>query len=60
MSSKTGRNEPCPCGSGRKYKSCCEGREGRRADRVTSWVTLGLIGLSLALVGGFLYSFVGS
>jgi len=23
----TGRNDPCPCGSGRKYKSCC----GRRA-----------------------------
>lgn len=20
---KTGRNEPCPCGSGRKYKMCC-------------------------------------
>lgn len=20
---KTGRNEPCPCGSGKKYKSCC-------------------------------------
>jgi len=19
----TGRNEPCPCGSGRKYKKCC-------------------------------------
>ena len=19
----TGRNEPCPCGSGRKYKNCC-------------------------------------
>ena len=19
----TGRNEPCPCGSGRKYKRCC-------------------------------------
>ena len=19
----TGRNEPCPCGSGQKYKSCC-------------------------------------
>ncbi|WP_369124261.1 SEC-C metal-binding domain-containing protein [uncultured Acetatifactor sp.] len=18
-----GRNEPCPCGSGRKYKNCC-------------------------------------
>lgn len=19
----TGRNDPCPCGSGRKYKKCC-------------------------------------
>jgi uncharacterized protein len=22
---KVGRNEPCPCGSGRKYKKCCGG-----------------------------------
>ena len=22
---KTGRNEPCPCGSGKKYKRCCGG-----------------------------------
>ena len=22
------RNDPCPCGSGRKYKRCCSGREG--------------------------------
>ena len=20
---KTGRNAPCPCGSGKKYKNCC-------------------------------------
>ncbi|MBI5193059.1 MAG: SEC-C domain-containing protein [Nitrospirae bacterium] len=20
---KPGRNEPCPCGSGKKYKRCC-------------------------------------
>ena len=20
---KTGRNQPCPCGSGKKYKKCC-------------------------------------
>ncbi|MCP4676284.1 MAG: hypothetical protein GY854_12390 [Deltaproteobacteria bacterium] len=20
---KVGRNDPCPCGSGRKYKKCC-------------------------------------
>ena len=25
---KTGRNDPCPCGSGKKYKKCC----GRRSD----------------------------
>ncbi len=23
ISSKTGRNDPCPCGSGKKYKHCC-------------------------------------
>jgi SEC-C motif len=23
MSSKTGRHEPCECGSGKKYKDCC-------------------------------------
>ncbi|MCK4727443.1 MAG: SEC-C domain-containing protein, partial [Desulfobacterales bacterium] len=20
---KVGRNQPCPCGSGKKYKKCC-------------------------------------
>jgi len=24
---KVGRNDPCPCGSGRKYKRCCLGKE---------------------------------
>ncbi len=24
---KIGRNEPCPCGSGKKYKRCCLGKE---------------------------------
>lgn len=23
---KIGRNEPCPCGSGKKFKKCCEGQ----------------------------------
>ncbi|EXI78844.1 MAG: tetratricopeptide repeat protein [Candidatus Accumulibacter appositus] len=34
---KPGRNDKCPCGSGRKYKSCCLGKEaaGAAADRVT-------------------------
>ncbi len=25
-SPKAGRNDPCPCGSGRKFKQCCEGK----------------------------------
>lgn len=27
---KIGRNDPCPCGSGKKYKKCC-GRKGAQA-----------------------------
>jgi len=23
MKAKVGRNDPCPCGSGKKYKKCC-------------------------------------
>lgn len=25
---KIGRNDPCPCGSGKKYKKCCLGKDG--------------------------------
>lgn len=25
---KVGRNEPCPCGSGKKYKKCCALKDG--------------------------------
>ena len=28
VEAKVGRNDPCPCGSGRKYKKCC-GKPGR-------------------------------
>ncbi len=24
---KTGRNDPCPCGSGQKYKRCCAAKD---------------------------------
>ena len=42
-----GRNDPCPCGSGIKYKYCCEGK--------TAWhentVLLGVGVVALLLVG---------
>lgn len=27
MENKPGRNDPCPCGSGKKYKQCCINKE---------------------------------
>ena len=27
MTAKTGRNQPCPCGSGKKFKQCCLRKE---------------------------------
>ena len=38
MNDKTGRNDPCPCGSGKKYKKCCmnkdrlEAREEKKSE----------------------------
>jgi hypothetical protein len=31
MTGQVGRNEPCPCGSGRKYKNCCYRRDAQAA-----------------------------
>ncbi len=31
--SQIGRNDPCPCGSGRKYKKCCMGKAARTQAR---------------------------
>ncbi len=30
---KIGRNDPCPCGSGKKYKKCCLGKEEEKSFR---------------------------
>ncbi len=29
---KIGRNDPCPCGSGKKYKNCCLKKEIQTVD----------------------------
>ncbi|MBI4160980.1 MAG: SEC-C domain-containing protein [Acidobacteria bacterium] len=41
---KVGRNEPCPCGSGKKHKSCCQ-KKGTRTERewAVLWVVLGVL-----------------
>jgi hypothetical protein len=41
-----GRNAPCPCGSGKKYKRCCISKS--RKTSLGGWVTLSAVGLMLA------------
>lgn len=33
-SNKTGRNDPCPCGSGKKFKKCCLGKQRQNSDLI--------------------------
>lgn len=41
MTKKLGRNEPCPCGSGKKYKKCCLKNKKpatvERASKISTW-----------------------
>lgn len=48
---KVGRNEACPCGSGRKFKQCCESKAG--GSRMT---VLMIVVVAVALVAAFLAS----
>lgn len=47
---KIGRNEPCPCGSGNKYKHCCSSKEARETEQVTKTAIPLIFGVTL-LVG---------
>jgi hypothetical protein len=45
--SKAGRNEPCPCGSGKKFKRCCE---AKAAGSRTGTMVLLVVGALLAAI----------
>jgi hypothetical protein len=47
-----GRNEPCPCGSGKKYKQCCLLKSHRMS--WTSRVVISVIALML-IIGVFVF-----
>lgn len=49
MANKPKRNDPCHCGSGKKYKNCCFGKD---SSPLTS--KLGMVGLVAAIVLGLL------
>lgn len=44
---KAGRNDACPCGSGKKYKKCCELKEGTLRNRGNT-ALLVIVGLLMA------------
>ena len=52
-SPKVGRNEPCPCGSGRKYKQCCAQKQAAMS-RVTLYTVVGVV---VAMAAVLVYSF---
>jgi len=35
-----GRNDPCPCGSGKKYKKCCLPREAEAVVVESGWLRM--------------------
>jgi hypothetical protein len=45
MSVRIGRNDPCTCGSGKKYKHCCALKGDRLS--VVNWLWLTVIALML-------------
>ena len=46
MTAAVGRNSPCPCGSGKKYKRCCALKPARGAG-ARSWLLVAAIALML-------------
>ena len=53
---KANRNDPCPCGSGKKYKNCHEGRGESRSKMTVAIVAL--VVLAGLVIGGM--TFMGS
>ena len=46
-----GRNTPCPCGSGKKYKHCCALKESHARSQRSLWTGILVV---LVLLGGLL------
>jgi len=51
---KVGRNERCPCGSGRKYKNCCAGKKSGMSP--ASWAAVVCLAVAAAFLLFFLFN----
>ena len=50
---KVGRNDLCPCGSGRKYKQCC----ANKAEHISRFGLYMLIAVLVAMAAVLVYAF---
>jgi hypothetical protein len=50
---KAGRNDACPCGSGKKFKKCCGARQERRSLVATAAAIMVAAIVLAAVVYGF-------
>jgi hypothetical protein len=50
---KVGRNDPCPCGSGKKYKQCHEAK----ARSLSPWQRVGVGALLAIVIVGLVLAF---
>ena len=50
---KVGRNDPCPCGSGRKHKQCC----ARTQEQMSKVSLLAIVGVIVAVAAVLVYNF---
>jgi len=53
MTRAAGRNDRCPCGSGRKHKHCCAKKTGGTS--VTQRIVFSLV--AIVLIGGLVLAF---
>lgn len=51
MADKLQRNDPCHCGSGKKYKNCCQQKDQSKMSS-----KLGMVGLAIALLLGLWFA----
>lgn len=50
MSKKPNRNDPCPCGSGKKYKNCCIDKDNTGVSS-----KMGMIALVVVIIIGLVF-----
>ena len=52
QAAKAGRNDPCPCGSGKKYKKCCELKASHSRSSVIMMLIVGaaIVGAIAAVI----------